>query len=96
MKPVQVTRDEHRMTTTYLREPVRVLLEARPSGLGEAMLMHLLRTDDMDCLGKCAAAYAVTDDKWVSKVRKTCRQVGARRDADGVWSLPDSRIRNAA
>lgn len=38
------------------------------------MLLHILRTEDMYCLGQSAPAYAVTpDDAWLRKVRQTCK-----------------------
>lgn len=79
------------LNTGYLRGPVKVLLEARDEGLGEAMLVHLVRVTDMDSLGQAAAAYCVNDDdSWTDKVRKTCRLLGAVKDEQGVWRLPSA------
>jgi hypothetical protein len=77
------------ISTGALREPIATLLEARPSGLGEAMLVHMVRTDDKPVpLTRLAPAYAITpDDPWVRKVRQTCRLLGAARSPEGVWSL---------
>lgn len=89
-RPVQrITEDERRMATGNLREPVEVLLAARPAGLGEAMLIHLLRMDDTPTpLARYAAAGAVgSDDQWIQNMREACRLAGARRDECGVWSV---------
>ena len=85
----RITEDERRMATGNLREPVEVLLAARPAGLGEAMLIHLLRMDDTPTpLARYAAAGAVEpDDLWIPHLREACRHAGATRDADGVWSV---------
>lgn len=87
-RPVQrITEDERRMATGNLREPVEALLAARPAGLGEAMLMHLMCMDDMPApLGSHAAAYAVKPaDPWIHNLREACRLSGATRDEHGVW-----------
>lgn len=94
-KPYATRASGEMLSTAYLREPVRTYLTARPDGLGEAMLVHLVRTEDMHCLGRSAPAYAVTPaDPWIRKVRQTCKQLGARRDEMGVWRIPDSRNGN--
>lgn len=96
-KPSATLASGEMLSTAYLREPVKTLLSARAGGLGEAMLLHILRTEDMRCLGQSAAAYAVTpDDAWLRKVRQTCKLLGAKRDGQGVWRIPDSRKRKAA
>jgi hypothetical protein len=96
-KPSATLASGEMLSTAYLREPVKALLSAREDGLGEAMLLHILRNEDMHCLRQSAAAYAVTpDDAWLRKVRQTCKLLGATRDGRGVWRIPDSRKRKAA
>jgi hypothetical protein len=78
------------LSTAYLREPLRILLGARAGGLGEAMLVHLLRTSDRpEHLGRVAPALRLEPhDSWLRKVRQTCKQLGASRSPEGVWSMP--------
>lgn len=77
------------LSTRSLREPVKVLLSARPEGLGEAMIIHMLRVTDLEPVAACAPAYSIgPDDGWIRKVRQTCKALGARRDTHGVWRLP--------
>lgn len=88
------------LSTAYLREPVRTILSAAPNGMGEAMLVHIMRVERLDMsLHRYAPAYMVRpdgdNDPWVRKVRQTCKLLGARRDEHGVWSLP-KRVRRAA
>lgn len=85
------------LSTAYLREPVTVLLSAAPNGLGEAMLVHILRSERLDMsVHRYAPAYRVADDDpWVRKTRQTCKLLGAQRDEHGVWVLP-KRMRRAA
>ena len=82
------------LSTAYLREPVATLLSAAPRGLGEAMLVHLIRVDEGDApfYHNMLPAYQVTDDDpWVRKTRQTCKLLGAKRDEHGVWVLPASK-----
>jgi hypothetical protein len=85
---VQISREERALSPINLREPVRILLCARPEGIGEAMLVHMVRIEDKQPLGAIAPAYlAHDDDKWTRKVRRMCTLLGASRDDDGVWKL---------
>lgn len=87
-KPYATLASGELLSTAYLREPVRTLLSARKDGLGEAMLVHLVRTEDMHSLGRAAPAYHTHNrDAWTNKVRQTCRLLGARRDERGVWRI---------
>ena len=83
-----ISRDERRQAMVNLIEPVEVFLKACPAGIGEAMLVHLVRVEDDMQLGQVAPAYAVEpDDQWVRKVRLACKRLGASRDEQGVWRL---------
>lgn len=76
------------VSASHLREPISAILTARPDGVGEAMLMHMVRVTDDQPVAACAPAYVVTkDDPWLAKVRQTCRALGASRSAEGVWRL---------
>jgi hypothetical protein len=88
IKPYVTRASGELMSTTVLREPVAAILTAAPSGIGEAMLVHLVRAEDNAPLGAVAPAYAVDpDDRWVWVTRQTCRMLGAECDECGVWSL---------
>jgi hypothetical protein len=78
------------LSVPHLREPIRALLGARDAGLGEAMLVQLVRTPDVPFhLGRVAPGMSVASgDKWLRVVRNTCRAVGASRSPEGVWSMP--------
>lgn len=91
-KPYATLASGELLSTGYLKEPVRALLTARPDGLGEAMLVHLVRCEDNMPLGRVAPSYVLTDDdRWIAKVRQTCKLLGARRDRQGVWCLPHGK-----
>jgi hypothetical protein len=85
---VQISREERALSPINLREPVEVLLNARPEGIGEALLVHMVRVEDKQPLGAVTPAYYAHDhDKWTRKVRRMCTRLGATRDEQGVWRL---------
>lgn len=87
-KPYATLRSGEMISTTSLREPIRIALENSRNGLGEALLVHLVRIEDRQPLGAVTPAYlAHEDDPWTSKVRQTCKLLGARRDERGVWRM---------
>jgi hypothetical protein len=90
VKPHATLESGEMLSNNYLREPLRALLGARAGGLGEAMIVQLVRMTDRPApLGRLAAGLVLEpDDRWLRKVRQTCRELGAVRSPEGVWSMP--------
>ena len=77
------------VSSRKLREPLVILLSARPGGLCEPMLLALVLAGDspLTPLAKYAAAGSTAHaTPALRKMRQTLRRMGARQDGQGRWA----------